>query len=104
MTHRYRDTDRERLRALTRRARRILRSAGALATRVWPIRSFSHAVGTVRMAAAEDAGPLDPHGRFRDVGNLFVTDGSTFPSSAGVNPSLTVAANALRIASGISGS
>ena len=104
VTHRYRETDRERLRALTRRARRILRSAGALATRVWPIRSFSHAVGTVRMAAAEDAGPLDPHGRFRGVGNLFVTDGSTFPSSGGVNPSLTVAANALRIASGISGS
>ena len=104
VTHRYRETDRERLRALTRRARRILRSAGALATRVWPIRSFSHAVGTVRMAAAEDAGPLDSQGRFRGVGNLFVTDGSTFPSSAGVNPSLTVAANALRIASGIPGS
>lgn len=102
--HRYRETDRERLGALTRRARRILRSAGALATRVWPIRSFSHAVGTARMAASEDAGPLDPEGRFRGVENLFVTDGSAFPSSGGVNPSLTIAANALRIASGITSS
>lgn len=99
--HRYRESDRERLRRLTRRARRILRAAGALATRVWPIRSFSHAVGTVRMAASPAAGPLDPAGRFRGVENLVVTDGSAFPSSAGVNPSLTIAANALRIASAL---
>ena len=99
--HRYRESDRERLGRLTRRARRILRAAGALATRVWPIRSFSHAVGTVRMAASPAEGPLDPAGRFRGIDNLFVTDGSTFPSSAGVNPSLTIAANALRIASAL---
>lgn len=99
--HRYRKSDRERLRRLTRRARRILRSAGALATRVWPIRSFSHAVGTARMAASPAEGPLDPAGRFRGIGNLVVTDGSAFPSSGGVNPSLTIAANALRIASAL---
>lgn len=99
--HRYRESDRVRLRRLTGRARRILRAAGALATRVWPIRSFSHAVGTARMAANPEDGPLDPDGRFRGLDNLFVTDGAAFPSSAGVNPSLTIAANALRIASKI---
>ena len=35
--------------------------------------------------------------RYRGVENLYVTDGSVFPTSAGVNPSLTIAANALRV-------
>jgi choline dehydrogenase-like flavoprotein len=33
-----------------------------------------------------------------DVPNLWVTDASVFPTSMGVNPSLTIAANALRVA------
>ena len=35
--------------------------------------------------------------------NLYVTDGSVFPTSAGVNPSLTIAANALRVGRRIAG-
>ena len=42
--------------------------------------------------------PLDEHCRFRGIDNLWVTDGSALPMSAGVNPSLTIAANALRAA------
>ena len=41
---------------------------------------------------------LDPQNRAHDVDDLFVVDASFFPSSAGLNPSLTVAANALRVA------
>jgi choline dehydrogenase-like flavoprotein len=41
---------------------------------------------------------LDPDGRFRGIENLTVTDASVFPTSAAVNPSLTIAANALRAA------
>jgi len=37
-----------------------------------------------------------PHCRTHDVNNLYVVDGSFFPSSAAVNPSLTIMANALR--------
>ena len=99
--HRYRKADHDRLQLLVRRARKILRTAGALATRVWPISSFSHAVGTLRMGNEGDDAPLDPAGRLRGLDNLFVTDGSTFPASGGVNPSLTIAAGALRIAEGI---
>ena len=40
---------------------------------------------------------LDENCRFRGIDNLFVTDGSVFPTSGGVNPSLTIAANALRV-------
>ena len=99
--HRYRRADHDRLRLLVRRARKILRAAGALATHVWPISSFSHAVGTLRMGNEADHAALDPAGRVRGLDNLFVTDGSTFPASGGVNPSLTIAAGALRIADGI---
>jgi choline dehydrogenase-like flavoprotein len=45
--------------------------------------------------------PVDPAGRFRGMVNLWVTDGSVFPTSGAVNPSLTIAANALRIAAGM---
>jgi choline dehydrogenase-like flavoprotein len=38
---------------------------------------------------------------FRGLGNLWVTDGSVFPTSSGVNPSLTIAANALRVGTSI---
>ena len=47
------------------------------------------------------APPVEPTGRVRGLDNLFVTDGSVFPASGGVNPSLTIAAGALRIADGI---
>jgi choline dehydrogenase-like flavoprotein len=43
------------------------------------------------------ASPLDRHCRFRGVDNLYVVDGSSLPTSAGVNPSLTIAASALRV-------
>jgi choline dehydrogenase-like flavoprotein len=41
---------------------------------------------------------LDPFCRSHDVENLFVVDASFFPSSAAVNPGLTVIAQALRTA------
>ena len=99
--HRYRKADQDRLALLVRRARKILRAAGALATHVWPISSFSHAVGTLRMGSAGDGAAVDATGRVHGLDNLFVTDGSVFPASGGVNPSLTIAAGALRIAEGI---
>ena len=41
---------------------------------------------------------LDPFCRAHDVDNLFVVDASFFPSSAAVNPALTIVAQALRVA------
>jgi choline dehydrogenase-like flavoprotein len=94
----YSERDEEARRALVRRAKRVLRRSGAWFFHTHLIKTFSHAIGTVRMGVDPATAPLDEHGRFRGVDNLWVTDGSALPMSAGVNPSLTIAANALRAA------
>ena len=84
--------------ALRRVARRILNAAGAVATYAHPVRTFSHALGTLRMGTDPRTAPVDPDGRFRGLDNLWITDGSALPRSGGVNPSLTIAAMGLRAA------
>jgi choline dehydrogenase-like flavoprotein len=94
--HRYSRRDREASNALARRARRVLAATGAVFSYTHRVKTFSHAVGTVRMGTDPATSPLDEHCRFRNVANLWITDGAALPMSAGVNPSLTIAANALR--------
>ncbi len=95
--HRYSRRDGAARSALIRKGRELLREAGALVTAVHPIDTFSHAVGTVRMGVDPRRSALDGHCQFRGVDNLWVVDGSFMPRSGGVNPSLTIAANALRV-------
>jgi len=103
ITHSYTTRDQAADRALRARARQILRAAGALFCYRRPIRTFSHALGTVRMGREERSSALDAGCRFRGIENLRVVDGSVFPTSAAVNPSLTIAANALRVAAALTG-
>jgi choline dehydrogenase-like flavoprotein len=95
--HRYTPRDLAARGWMVRQAKRILRRAGALFCVTWEVSTFSHAVGTVRMGDDGRTSPLDAEGRFRGIDNLYVTDGSALPTSGGVNPSLTIAANALRV-------
>jgi choline dehydrogenase-like flavoprotein len=60
--------------------------------------NVGHVCGTCRFGTDPKTSVLDPQNRAHDVENLYVVDTSFFPSSAGLNPSLTVAANALRVA------
>jgi choline dehydrogenase-like flavoprotein len=41
---------------------------------------------------------LDTHCKMHDLDNAWIVDSSFFPSSAAVNPALTIAANAMRVA------
>jgi choline dehydrogenase-like flavoprotein len=59
---------------------------------------LGHVCGTVVFGDRPDTSVLDPHNRAHEVDNLFVVDASFFPTSGGVNPALTIAANALRVA------
>ncbi len=95
--HRYCRRDRRARQALYREAARLLRRAGAVLRLRKPINTFSHALGTCRFGRVPEQAVLDPWCRFFGVPNLFVVDGSFMPSSGGVNPSLTIAANGLRV-------
>jgi choline dehydrogenase-like flavoprotein len=62
-----------------------------------PLQGVAHQVGTCRFGEDPQTSVLDINCRTHDVDNLYVVDGSFFPSSAAVNPSLTIMANALRV-------
>lgn len=59
--------------------------------------NLGHVCGTARFGTDPRTSVLDAFNRAHEVENLYVVDTSFFPSSAGLNPSLTVAANALRV-------
>ena len=61
-------------------------------------RTPSHQCGTVRIGTDPKDAPLDVYCRAFDHPNLFVVDAAFLPTSAAVNPALTVAAQALRVA------
>jgi choline dehydrogenase-like flavoprotein len=62
-----------------------------------PLAGVAHQVGTVRFGDDPKTSALDQNCKARDVDNLYVVDGSFFPSSGAVNPALTIMANALRV-------
>jgi choline dehydrogenase-like flavoprotein len=61
-------------------------------------RNTTHQCGTLVFGTNPRESVLDSYCRSHDVENLFVVDASFFPSSAAVNPALTIAAQALRVA------
>ncbi|MEK1890588.1 MAG: GMC family oxidoreductase [Phyllobacterium sp.] len=78
----------------------ILRAAGfpLVLSKAFDRKTPSHQCGTVRMGKDPAAAPLDIYCRAFDHPNLFVVDAAFLPTSAAVNPALTIAAQALRVA------
>ena len=62
-----------------------------------PISVVAHQCGTCRFGTNPKSSVLDVNCRTHDLDNLYVVDGSFFPSSAAVSPALTIIANALRV-------
>jgi choline dehydrogenase-like flavoprotein len=96
----YRPNNLKAHRRLVAETKRILRRLG-----FWIVVKHSHGrtntthqCGTLCFGTDPRASVLDPYCRAHDVENLFVVDASFFPSSAAVNPGLTIAAQALRVA------
>jgi choline dehydrogenase-like flavoprotein len=85
---------------LVRKLKEVLRHAGfpLVLSKPFDKRTTSHQCGTARIGTDPATSPLDPFCRAWDHPNLFVVDASFLASSAAVNPSLTVAAQALRVA------
>lgn len=63
-----------------------------------PIGGTAHQAGTLRFGADPAASVLDLDCKVHGIDNLYVTDASFFPSIGAVNPTLTIIANALRVA------
>ena len=66
-------------------------------TKPMPINAVAHQVGTAVMGRDPATSVLNTENRTHDIENLYVVDGSFFPSASAVNPALTIAANALRV-------
>jgi len=62
-----------------------------------PIAGVAHQNGTIRFGRDPRASALDVDCKAHELDNLYVVDGSFFPSSGAVNPALTIMANALRV-------
>ncbi|WP_298805269.1 GMC family oxidoreductase [uncultured Lentibacter sp.] len=66
-----------------------------------PELNYGHPCGTLRFGADPKRSVLNGVGRVHELANLYVADASFMPSSMGVNPSLAIAAQALRTAEAI---
>ena len=86
-------------RRLEDQVRAVMRAAGypLVLTREFDRRVPSHQCGTVRFGKDPWQDPLDHLCRSFDHPNLYVVDASFLPTSAAVNPALTIAAQALRV-------
>jgi choline dehydrogenase-like flavoprotein len=62
-----------------------------------PLAGVAHQNGTIRFGNDARTSALDANCKAHELDNLYVVDGSFFPSSAAVNPALTIMANALRV-------
>ncbi|MCX4766564.1 GMC family oxidoreductase [Streptomyces sp. NBC_01275] len=98
VTVRWRPTNTRAHRRLVRAASRMMRRAGhpLVLTQRLGVEATGHQCGTTVAGADPARSVLDPYCRSHEVRNLYVVDGGFFPSSAAVNPTLTIAAQALR--------
>lgn len=87
-----------RRRQFRRLIRKAFRGQAPLFLTYEPEPNFGHPSGTLRMGADPRTSVLDSNCRAHDIENLWVVDASFMPTSMGVNPSFTIAANALRVA------
>ena len=79
------------------RAKESLQAAGASEVVIAPLirETGWHILGTCKMGTDPQTSVVDAWGRCHDVPNLFIYDGSIWPTSSGMNPTATIAALAL---------
>ncbi len=61
----------------------------------------AHLMGTCRMGGDNNKSPVNPEGKFSGMSNLYIADGSLFPSASGINPMVTIQSLARYIALGM---
>jgi choline dehydrogenase-like flavoprotein len=92
----YHENDRRIIKHAIVKMKEILRAAGGEDT--WSADRTAHLLGTCRMGNDPKNSVVNADCRTHDVPNLYICDGSVFPTSTAVNPSLTIEAIAARTA------
>lgn len=89
--------------ALIKRTRSVMRRAGfpLVLTHTFGRKTTSHQCGTAKMGVDPRNSVVSTDCRAHDVANLYITDASVLPTSAAVNPALTIAALALKAGAAI---
>ena len=95
VTFAYSENDRRLARHARRFMRLTLEAAGG--REIWEETDTAHLMGGCRMGSDPTQSVTNADGRTWEIPNLWICDGSLFPSSGGVNPSLTIMALACRI-------
>jgi choline dehydrogenase-like flavoprotein len=90
--------------ALTDKLKAALKKAGwpVVLTKAFGKKTPSHQCGTARMGSDPATSVVDANLKAHELDNLWICDASVLPTSAAVNPSLTVAALALRLGAHLS--
>jgi choline dehydrogenase-like flavoprotein len=96
VTFNLHDNDKKLIKAAKEKTMQVMRAAGA--TEVVQEARYAHLVGACRMGSDPDSSVVDKFGRTHDIANLFVCDGSVFPTQGSANPGLTIQSLAARTA------
>ncbi len=88
---------RARRKAFRKAIKRAFRKHRKLFLSMQPELNYGHPCGTLRFGDDPARSVLDRNCKAHDLSNLWVVDSSFMPTSFGVNPSLTIAANAIRV-------
>ena len=96
VTFNLHDNDKKLIKAARAKTEEVMHAAGA--TEVVQEARYAHLVGGCRMGSDRRTSVVDKFGRSHDIPNLFVCDGSVFPTQGSANPGLTIQALAARTA------
>lgn len=80
------------------KVKEVLDAAGAKSIYREPLPNGAHLMGSARMGTDPQQSVVNGDNQAHDVPNLFIVDGSSFTTGAGVNPTSTIMALALRAA------
>ncbi len=102
VTYSMSENSRRMMRDAQAAAREVLEASGAIQVSTFgPWTGTSHFMGTARMGTDPRRSVVDAWHRIHGVDNVFVVDGSSFPTGGAVGPTSTIGALALRCADGI---
>ncbi len=96
VTFNLHENDKRLIKAAREKTEEVMLAAGA--TEVVQEARYAHLVGACRMGSDPRTSAIDKFGRSHDIPNLFVCDGSIFPTQGSANPGLTIQALAARTA------